>query len=129
MVLSMDNATTKADRNISLTNRQENLKWRVTIRPMEWRSWWVLRGLAWALRILIHGNILCITHKTPNTHPYLPHMERHSKFLKTLILDLPHKGKIPILKGSWFATRHYISTRPLFSQVRRKSLTFSLQSS
>ena len=75
-------------------------------RLMEWISWWVLRGLAWALRILIHGNILCITHKNPNTHPYLPHMERHSKFSKTLILDLPYKEKSPFLRdlGSLHAT-------------------------
>ena len=67
-------------------------------RPMEWRSRWVLRGLAWSSRIIIYRNILRITHKNPTTHPYLPHMERHPKISETLTPDLPYKEKSSLLR-------------------------------
>ena len=39
-------------------------------------------------------------------------MERHPKILETLSIKSPLLGQIPTLKGSQFATHHYINTRP-----------------
>ena len=63
----------------------------------------------------------CVTHKIkPITHPYRSHMKRYPKILKTLSAKPSQQGKIPTLKGFWFTTHYYISTRPpLFSSMHK----------
>ena len=86
-------------RRTHLPHEQMGDPWKMdNFRLTEWRSRWVLRGLAWSSRILIYGNILRFAHKNPTTHPYLPRMERHPKISETLMLDLPYKEKSPLLR-------------------------------
>ena len=54
--------------------------------------------------------------------PYCSHLERYPLILENLSTKPSQQGKIPTLKGSWFTTHHYISTRPiLFSGMQKIS--------
>ena len=109
----------EVDEHVTLANRRKTINWRKAHQ-------WTLCGLTWSSRILIYGNILHIMHKDPITHPYLPHMERHSKISKTLVPDLPYKEKFLLLRDLGLLLATIWAPDLLFSQVHGKFLTFSL---
>ena len=88
MVLSMDDAATRADRYISpklMGDHKDD--------GME-----KLMSPTWSCLALTYGNILHITHEDPIKFPHLPHMERHPRILETLIPDLLHKERSLLLR-------------------------------
>ena len=101
--------------------------YKLTRNPwMGWRGW---RGgevdgssMAWLdAHEYLYMETSCVTCKIkPITHPYCFHMEKYPKILETLNAKPSQQGKIPTLKGFWFTTHYYISTKPLLFSGMQK---------
>ena len=104
--------------NTSPLNRLVSLRWRVTIRSTGWRSW---RGPMWTCLVLTNAHVwkyLAHHAQRPYYVPVSSSYGKTSQNLENPNTRSPLQGKIPTSKGSWFAIRHYISTRPsLFSRT------------
>ena len=77
----------------------------------------------------LNMEISYITRKIkPITSSYLSYMERFPKILETLSVKPSQQGKIPILKGFWFAIHYYINTKPpLFSGMQKLASSLTIE--